>query len=104
MGGMVLYAKTTYTLQFADDQDKDDLIYEARKLDEEYSKWGLKMNLIKTKYLCPHTKKLRISNQRTTKLYDHVKRTWLNKKSQKIEDEDEIRNRLEWDAVVQRYN
>lgn len=46
-----------YTLQFADDQvvmaqDKEDLEYMTRKLIEEYSKWGLSMNIDKTEYLC----------------------------------------------------
>jgi hypothetical protein len=42
------------TQQFADDrvvvaQSKEDLEYMCRKLQEEYSKWGLKMNIAKTK-------------------------------------------------------
>jgi len=46
-----------YTLQFADDQvvlagDKEDLEYMTRKLKQTYEKWGLDMNLNKTKYLC----------------------------------------------------
>ena len=45
-----------YTLQFADDQvlmanDKDDLEYMTRKLQEEYQRWGLEINTGKTKYL-----------------------------------------------------
>ena len=45
-----------YTLQFADDQvvmaqSKEDLEYICRKLQEEYSKWGLTMNIAKTKYM-----------------------------------------------------
>lgn len=45
-----------YSLQFADDQvimanDKDDLEYMARKLQEEYEIWGLEMNTKKTEYL-----------------------------------------------------
>ena len=32
--------------------DKDDLAYMMRKLKETYEKWGLDMNLNKTKYLC----------------------------------------------------
>jgi len=48
---------TLYTLQFADDQvvlvdDKEDLEYMTRKVKETYEKWGLGMNLNKTKYLC----------------------------------------------------
>jgi len=46
---------TLYTLQFADDQvvlarDKDDLQYMTRQLKETYEKWGLDLNLNKTKY------------------------------------------------------
>lgn len=45
-----------YTLQFADDQvivanDRDDLEYMARKLQQEYEIWGLELNTHKTKYL-----------------------------------------------------
>jgi C-terminal processing protease CtpA/Prc len=46
-----------YSLNFADDQvllaqDHDDMEYMARKLKEEYEKWGLAINLEKTKYVC----------------------------------------------------
>lgn len=46
-----------FTLQFADDQvllaeNRDNLEYMTRKLSEEYNKWGLSMNVSKTKYLC----------------------------------------------------
>jgi len=55
--GVLLENITLYTLQFADDQvvlagDKEDLEYMTRKLKETYDKWGLDMNLNKTKYLC----------------------------------------------------
>jgi hypothetical protein len=55
--GIPLENTTLYTLQFSDDQvvlagDKEDLEYMARKLKESYEKWGLIMNLNKTKYLC----------------------------------------------------
>jgi hypothetical protein len=45
------------TPQFADDQvvltgDKENLEYMTRKLKETYEKWGVEMNLNKTKYLC----------------------------------------------------
>ena len=48
---------TLYTLHFADDQvvlagNKDDLEYMPHKLKEIYEKWGLDMNLNKTKYSC----------------------------------------------------
>jgi hypothetical protein len=47
---------TIYTLQIADDQvvmaqSKEDLEYMCRKLQEEYFKWGLNMNIAKTKYI-----------------------------------------------------
>jgi glutamine cyclotransferase len=46
-----------YSLNFADDQvllaqDHDDVEYMGRKLKEEYEKWGLGINLEKTKYVC----------------------------------------------------
>jgi len=55
--GIPLEITTLYTLQFVDDQvvlagDKEDLEYKTRKLKETYEKWGLDMNLSKTKYLC----------------------------------------------------
>jgi len=55
--GIPLENTTLYTLQFADDQvvlagDKEDLEYMTRKLKENYEKWGLGMNLNKTKYFC----------------------------------------------------
>ena len=54
--GIPLENTTLYTLQFADDQvvlaeDKEDLEYMTRKLIKTYEKWGLDMNLNKTKYL-----------------------------------------------------
>jgi len=55
--GIPLENTTLCTLQFADDQvvlagNKEDLEYMACKLKETYEKWGLDMNLNKTKYLC----------------------------------------------------
>ena len=46
-----------YSFSFADGhlllaQDHDDMEYMARKLNEEYEKWGLAINLEKTKYVC----------------------------------------------------
>ena len=48
---------TLYTLCFADDQiviaqDHEDLSYMTRKLIEEYKKWGLEINIDKTKSMC----------------------------------------------------
>ncbi|XP_072375573.1 uncharacterized protein [Diabrotica undecimpunctata] len=55
--GRSLGDETLYTLHYADDQivisqDKENLKYMARKLMEEYKKWGLEVNLQKTQYLC----------------------------------------------------
>ncbi|XP_072375789.1 uncharacterized protein [Diabrotica undecimpunctata] len=55
--GLSIEDETVYTLHYADDQvvidqDKEDLEYMARKLMEEYKKWGLEVNLQKTQYLC----------------------------------------------------
>jgi hypothetical protein len=48
--------RTIYTLQSADDQvvnaqSKEDLEYKCRKLQEECFKYGLTMNIVKTKYM-----------------------------------------------------
>jgi hypothetical protein len=43
-----------YSLNFADDQilaQDHDMEYMARKLKEEYEKWGMTINLEKTKYV-----------------------------------------------------
>jgi len=55
--GISLNDTTLYTLCFADDQivlaqDYEDLEYMTRKLIEEYNKWGLDVNLEKTRYMC----------------------------------------------------
>lgn len=55
--GIPLNENILYTLSFADDQivlaqDIEDLEYMTRKLVEEYEKWGLEVNLTKTKYMC----------------------------------------------------
>jgi len=49
-------SKYIYSLSFADDQvllaqDHDDVEYMARKLKEEYEKWGLAINLEENKYV-----------------------------------------------------
>lgn len=54
--GIDLGETCLYTLQLADDQvvianNKDDLEYMARKLQEKYTKWSLEINTRKTKYL-----------------------------------------------------
>jgi hypothetical protein len=55
--GIPIQNTYVYSLTFADDQvllaqDHDDMKYMARKLKEEYEKWGLNINLEKTKYVC----------------------------------------------------
>lgn len=55
--GLPLEDYILYTLSFADDQvviaqDYEDLEYMTRKLIEEYTKWGLEVNLSKTEYMC----------------------------------------------------
>jgi hypothetical protein len=47
--GISIQNTHAYSLNFADDQvliaqDRDDMEFMARKLKEEYEKWGLKMN------------------------------------------------------------
>ena len=55
--GIPMQNTHVYSLNFADDQvlisqDHDDMEFMARKLKDEYEKWGLTMNLEKTKYIC----------------------------------------------------
>ena len=54
--GVPVGRDTLFSLNFADDQvifagDEEDARYMIRKLEEEYKKWGLEMNLDKTKYM-----------------------------------------------------
>ena len=55
--GIPIQNTYVYSLIFADNQvllvqDHDDMEYMPRKLKEEYEKWGLTINLEKTKYVC----------------------------------------------------
>jgi len=55
--GIQIQNTYVYSLSFADDQvllaqDHDDMEHMAKKLKEEYEKWGLAINLEKTKYVC----------------------------------------------------
>ena len=55
--GIPIQDTHVYSHNFADDQvliaqDHDDIEFMTRKLKEEYEKWGLTMNLEKTKYIC----------------------------------------------------
>jgi hypothetical protein len=54
--GVPIQNTFVHSLNFADDQvllaqDHDGMEYMARKLKEEYEKWGLTINLEKTKYV-----------------------------------------------------
>ena len=55
--GIPIQNTHVYSLNFAVNkvliaQDHDDMEFMARKLKEEYEKWGLTMTLEKTKYIC----------------------------------------------------
>jgi hypothetical protein len=55
--GIPIQNTRVYSLNFADDQvliaqDHDDMEFMARNPKEEYEKWGLTLNLEKTKYIC----------------------------------------------------
>jgi len=55
--GIPIQNTCVYSFSFADGQvllvrDHGDMEYMARKLKEEYEKWGLAINLQKTKYVC----------------------------------------------------
>lgn len=54
--GLQINDDNLFTLSFADDQlifagDEDDFSYILRKLNEEYHKWGLKINFTETEYM-----------------------------------------------------
>jgi hypothetical protein len=54
--GIPIQNTHVYSLDFADDQvliaqDHGDMEFMARKLKEEYEKWGFTMNLEETKYI-----------------------------------------------------
>lgn len=54
--GVLIEEQHIYSLEFADDQvilaeDGDDVNYMFRKLKEEYTKWGLEINMGKTEYM-----------------------------------------------------
>ena len=51
--GVTVGDDTIYSLLFAGDKllMTEDLEYMIRKLKEEYEKWGLKINMEKTKYI-----------------------------------------------------
>lgn len=48
---VAVVVKFRYGLSFNGDEE-DDAEYRIRKLKEEYHKWGLEININKTKYLC----------------------------------------------------
>lgn len=57
-----------YTLHFAYVQDlivhgKDDLKYITWKRVEEYEKWGLPLNMSKTKYVCTRDEPVKLSHE-----------------------------------------
>jgi hypothetical protein len=54
--GIPIGEQTLYTLLFTDDQvivaaDAEDVSYMTQKLEEEFTKWGLEINMSKSKYL-----------------------------------------------------
>jgi hypothetical protein len=57
MGIPIQNTQYVYSLSFSDDQVliaqyHDDMEFMARKLKEEYEKWGFTMNFEKMKYIC----------------------------------------------------
>ena len=77
--GIPIQNTYVYSLSFADDQvllaqDHDDMEYMARKLKEECEKWGLVINLEKTKYA---EIKHRISQ--TRKVINALNSVWWHK-------------------------
>ena len=76
-------------------QDHDDIEYMVRKLREEYEKWGLTINVHKTKYICigENEESLKFDNgEEITPCTEHI---YLGVKIDKFgNNTTEIRNRI----------
>ena len=93
-------SKHTYILNFADDQvllahDYDDMEYMARKLKEEYEKWGLTINLEKTKYICMGERKEILKFDGGEEIKPRTECTYLGTKIDQLGDnKTEIKHRI----------
>jgi hypothetical protein len=89
-----------YSLNFADDQvllaqDYVDMEYMGRKLKEEYEKWGLAINLEKTKYVCTGEGKQTLKFNGGEEIQPCTERAYLGTKIDQLGDNTtEIKHRI----------
>jgi hypothetical protein len=92
--------QNTRILNFADDQvliaqDHDDMEFMARKLKDEYEKWGLAMNLEKTKYICIGEEKESLKFDSREEIKPSTECTYLGTKIDQMGDNTtEIKHRV----------
>ena len=67
-------------------QDYDDMEFRARKLKEEYEKWGLTMNLEKTKYICMGEEKESLKFDNREEIKPSTECTYLDTKTDQTGD------------------
>ena len=89
--GIPIQNTYVYSLSFADDQvllaeDHDDVEYMARKLKEEFEKWGLTINLEKTKYVCMGDGKEILKCEGWEEIKPCIKCTYLGTKINQLRD------------------
>jgi len=76
-------------------QDYDDMEFRARKLKEEYEKWGLTMNLEKTKYICIGEEKKSLKSDSGEEIKPNTECTYLGTKIDQMGDNTtEIKHRI----------
>ena len=90
----------TYSLNFANDQvllakDHDDQEYMARKLKEELKKWGLAINLEKTKHVCMGERKEILKFNCGEEIKPYTECNYLSKQIDQLGDNiKEIKHRI----------
>jgi hypothetical protein len=98
--GIPIQNTHVYSLNFVDDQvliaqDYNDTEFMARKLKEEYEKWGLTMNLGKTKYICIGEEKESLKFDSGEEIKLSTECTYLGTKiDQTGDDTTEIKHRI----------
>jgi len=98
--GIPIQDTHVYSHNFADDQvliaqDHDDIEFMTRKLKEEYEKWGLTMNLEKTKYICIGEEKESLKFDSGEEIKPSTECTYLGTKTEQTGDNTtEIKHRI----------
>jgi hypothetical protein len=97
--GVPIQNTHVYSLNFADDQvliaQDHDMEFIAQKLNEEYEKWGLTMNLEKTKYICIGEEKESLKFDSGEEIKPSTESTYLGTKIDHMGDNiTEIKHRI----------